>query len=248
MGALHEGHLTLVRSARSRADCVVVSIFVNPLQFGPREVFGAYPRDEGGDLSRAESERVDVVFMPSVEEMYPAGRSTTVSVGKLGQVLEGADRPGHFDGVATVVANLFHQVEPDVAVFGQKDAQQVAVIRKMIRDLSFDVDLVIEPTVREADGLAMSSRNAYLTADERPRATALYRALLEGAVTYEREGVEQAEKGMWALLTAEGLEPSYATVADPDTFEDPTPGGPALLVVAARLGRTRLIDNLLVES
>lgn len=248
MGALHEGHLSLVRSARATSQVVVLSIFVNPLQFGPREGFAAYPRDEARDLALAEGAGVDVVFLPTVEEMYPDGRGTVVSVGELGTLLEGADRPGHFDGVATVVAKLFNQVEPRRAFFGQKDAQQVAVIAMMVRDLSFGLELSIEPTVRAPDGLAMSTRNAYLTADERPRATTLYRALLEGAETLRKEDVEAAEKNMWELLTASGLEPSYAKVVDPDTFGPPSRARPVLLVIAARVGTTRLIDNLLVES
>lgn len=248
MGALHEGHLSLVRAARATTDVVVLSIFVNPLQFGPSEDFATYPREEARDLTLAEEAGVDIVFLPPIEEMYPEGRSTVVSVGELGTLLEGADRPGHFDGVATVVAKLFNQVDPDRAFFGQKDAQQVAVIRTLVRDLAFDLELSIEPTIRETDGLALSSRNAYISPAERPRATALYRALLAGAETLRDEDVDAAEKTMWELLMAEGLQPSYAKAVDPDTFESPTAGGPVLLVIAARLGSIRLIDNLLIES
>lgn len=248
MGSLHEGHLSLVRAARAASGTVVLSIFVNPLQFGPQEDLAGYPRDEHRDLALAEASGVDIVFLPAVEEMYPEGSSTAITLGELGTVLEGADRPGHFDGVATVVAKLFNQVEPRRAFFGQKDAQQVAVIRRMVLDLFFDIELVVEPTVREEDGLAMSTRNAYLTADERPRASALYRALLEGADKFRKEDDEAAAKSMWALLTQEGLEPSYATVVDPDTFGPPSRSGPALLVIAARLGTTRLIDNMLVTG
>lgn len=248
MGALHEGHLSLVAAARDAADVVVLSIFVNPLQFGPNEDLASYPRDEERDLRLAEAAGADLVFLPSVAEMYPEGRSTTVSVGELGTVLEGTDRPGHFDGVATVVAKLFNLVQPDVAVFGQKDAQQVAVIKKMVKDLSYAIEILVAPTVRETDGLALSSRNAYLTAEERPSATALYRALRLGAQTVADEGFEAAEKSMWDLLVAEGLEPSYARAVDPDTFGSPSLGSDVLLVIAARLGKTRLIDNMLVTT
>lgn len=248
MGALHEGHLSLVSAAIESGDIVVLSIFVNPLQFGPTEDLAAYPRDERRDLALAEEAGVDVAFLPSVHEMYPGGQSTTVDVGDLGTVLEGVDRPGHFNGVATVVAKLFNMVAPDIALFGQKDAQQVAVIRRLVRDLSFPIEIQVEPTVREPDGLALSSRNVYLTPDERSRATAIYRALLQGAAALSSGGPEQAEKDMWELLVAEGLVPSYAMAVDPVTFTAPEPEGPVLLVVAARLGRTRLIDNLLVET
>lgn len=248
MGALHEGHLSLVEVAREVADVVVMSIFVNPLQFGPNEDLASYPRDEDRDLRLAEGAGVDLVFVPSVEEMFPDGRSTTVSVGDLGNILEGADRPGHFDGVATVVAKLFNLVSPDVAIFGQKDAQQVAVIKKMVKDLSYAMEIVVAPTVRESDGLALSSRNAYLSADDRPRASALHRALRAGSETIAEEGFEAAEKNMWELLVAEGLEPSYARVVDPKTFGPPAEGSHVLLVIAARLGNTRLIDNMLVTT
>ena len=248
MGSLHEGHLSLVSAASASCDVVVASIFVNPLQFGPGEDFAAYPRDERRDLDLAAEAGVDVLFLPSVDEMYPPGRSTTVSVGPIGDVLEGADRPGHFDGVATVVTKLFNLVAPDVAFFGQKDAQQVAVIKQLARDLSFDIELAICPTVREPDGLALSSRNAYLSADERRRASALHRALLAGAVTVAEKDFDATEKMMWELLVAEGLEPSYAAAVDPETFGPPDPQGPVLLVGAARLGKTRLIDNLLVQD
>ncbi len=247
MGALHDGHLSLVRAACAACDVVVVSIFVNPLQFGPGDDLTAYPRDERGDATLAESEGADILFLPSVDEMYPPGRATTVSVGPIGEMLEGADRPGHFEGVATVVAKLFNLVSPAVAFFGQKDAQQVAVVRQLVSDLSFDIELVICPTVREPDGLALSSRNAYLSADERRRAAAIYRALSVGAESLRREDFDAAEKKMWELLVAEGLEPSYAQAVDPVTFGSPSENGSVLLVIAARLGSTRLIDNLLVE-
>lgn len=246
MGALHDGHLSLVRAARDRCDVVVLSIFVNPLQFGPREDFAAYPRDESRDLELGEREGADVVFLPSVEEIYPPGRSTVISVGPLGALLEGADRPGHFDGVATVVATLFNVVRPHVAFFGQKDAQQVAVIKQLIRDLAFGIELVVCPIVREPDGLAMSSRNAYLSPAERAKAVALHRALSVGAEALTYEGPEGAEKRMWELLLGEGVQPSYTRVVDPDSFGPPQDGRDVLLVIAAKVGTTRLIDNMLV--
>jgi pantoate--beta-alanine ligase len=247
MGALHEGHLSLVRVARDETDIVVMSIFVNPLQFGPNDDLASYPRDEQRDLRLAEGAGVDVVFLPSVEEMYPEGRSTTVGVGRLGTIVEGADRPGHFDGVAIVVATLFNLAQPDVAVFGQKDAQQVAVIQKMAKDLSYAVEIVVAPTIREPNGLALSSRNAYLSKEERQKATALYRALQAGAETLAEEGFDAAEKNMWELLVAEGLEPSYARAVDPETFGPPGSSSQVLLAIAAPIGTTRLIDNMLVD-
>ena len=247
MGALHDGHLSLVRTARGDCDMVIVSVFVNPLQFGPNEDFASYPRDASADADLLADAGADLLFLPAVDEMFPPGRATTVSVGPIGEVVEGADRPGHFDGVATVVAKLFNLVDPTIAYFGQKDAQQVAVIKQMVRDLSFDVELSICPTIREPDGLAMSSRNAYLSPEERTRAPAIYRAMVAGAETLREEDFDAAEKKMWDLLVAEGLEPSYASVVDPATFGPPPVDGPVLLVVAARLGSTRLIDNLLIE-
>ena len=246
MGALHDGHLSLVAAIEDECDVIVMSIFVNPLQFGPKEDLTSYPRNDKKDLTLADGAGVDVVFLPTVEEMYREGRETSVTVGRLGSTLEGADRPGHFDGVATVVAKLFNIVLPDVAVFGQKDAQQVAVIHQLVRDLSFDVAIKVAPTVRQGDGLALSSRNAYLSPDERSRATVIHRALQLGARTLGEEGKEAAEKNMWELLLSEGLEPSYARAVDPDTFGPPAEGGDVLLVIAAHLGGTRLIDNMLV--
>ena len=249
MGALHDGHLSLVRRAGEAADLVVVSIFVNPLQFGPAEDFESYPRDEGRDVGLLESEGVNLVFLPSLEQMYPDGAVTTVHVdGILGETLEGAARPGHFDGVATVVAKLFNVVDPDVAVFGQKDAQQVAVIRRMVRDLSYRTEIVVGATVREPDGLAASSRNAYLSGDEREAATALFGALTAGEEACRVDGPEAAEATMRATLEgASGVEPDYAAAVDPYSFGNPADGGPVLLAVAARVGRTRLIDNVLVQ-
>jgi pantoate--beta-alanine ligase len=248
MGALHEGHLSLLGLARSDTDVVVMSIFVNPLQFGPREDLAAYPRDEERDVTLAGAAGVDVVFVPDLSEMYPAEATTIVSVGGVAGLLEGAHRPGHFDGVATVVAKLFNIVEPDRAYFGQKDAQQVAVIRKLVEDLDFDVEVEVGPTVREPDGLALSSRNAYLTPEERPRAVALYRALRAGeSVLLAGGSIASAEERMQTELDSDGLEVDYATAVDPATFGEAS-GATILLVVAARLGSTRLIDNLLVSD
>jgi pantoate--beta-alanine ligase len=249
MGAFHEGHLSLIRRARDAADLVVVSLFVNPLQFGPTEDFDAYPRDEARDLGLAESEAVNLVFLPSVEHMYPEGAATTVHVaGPLGDTLEGASRPGHFDGVATVVAKLFNVVDPDLSVFGQKDAQQVAVVKAVVRDLAFRTQIVVGETVREQDGLALSSRNAYLDEGGRAAATALYRALETGRDVVRTEGDGAAADAMRAVLdAAEGVEPDYAAAVDPYTFGPPRGGEPLLLVVAARVGGTRLIDNVLLQ-
>ena len=249
MGALHEGHLSLVEAARERSKTVVMSIFVNPLQFGPNEDFARYPRSEEKDVAAAEAAGVDFLFMPSVKEMYPEDRSTAVHVSGVTERFEGAVRPGHFDGVATVVAKLFGIVGPEFAYFGQKDAQQLAVIRRMTADLSIPVEVVGCETVREADGLALSSRNVYLSDDERRRSLSLWAALQAGAEAL-REGsdVAEAEERMTRVLAAETDAVDYAAVVDPDTFEQARPGGRQLLIVAARLGSTRLIDNLLVEE
>ena len=249
MGALHDGHVSLLQAARKKDDLVVLSIFVNPLQFGPGEDLAAYPRDEKGDLAAAENAGVDLVFLPSSAEMFPPERSTFVSVGAVSETLEGEARPGHFDGVATVVAKLFNLVQPDRAYFGQKDAQQVAVIRTMVRDLSFPVDVVVCPTVRESDGLAMSSRNAYLTPADRTIATTLWQALQAGGVA-AADGApwEITEKAMESVVDrVDGVELEYARAVDPTSFGSPPEEGSALLVIAARVGRARLIDNLLVE-
>ena len=250
MGALHEGHLSLVTLAAQRCDVLVVSVFVNPMQFGKGEDFEAYPRDAEGDLELLEGAGVDLAFLPSLEEMYPPGASVRVTAGPLGEGLEGADRSGHFDGVCTVVAKLFNMVEPAIAVFGQKDAQQVAVVRAMVRDLDFEVEIVAGPTVRERDGLALSSRNAYLSKEERARATTLYRALQAGAAVLHASGsAREAEDAMDEILAdTQGVDVSYARVVDPDSFRAPSPQGPMLLAVAARVGATRLIDNLLMEA
>ncbi|MQA99363.1 MAG: pantoate--beta-alanine ligase [Actinobacteria bacterium] len=250
MGALHEGHLSLIRLARETCDVVVLSIFVNPLQFSPSEDLDKYPRDEHRDLEKAERERVDVVFLPSVEEMYPPGATVRVSAGELGEILEGASRPGHFDGVATVVTKLFNVVRPDVAVFGQKDAQQVAVVRSLVRDLDIGIEILVGPTVREPDGLALSSRNVYLSPEQRGSALSLWRALQAGVRRLNGDAdPEAAAKEMWAELTADGgVQPDYAVAVDPRDMGPPRPGGPILLAVAARVGPTRLIDNVLYEA
>ncbi|MDP9226566.1 MAG: pantoate--beta-alanine ligase [Actinomycetota bacterium] len=249
MGALHEGHLSLLQAARTSSDIVVMSIFVNPRQFGPHEDLAGYPRDEAADLEVAEGAGVDIAFCPPAREMYPPGASSSVAVGPLGDVLEGEARPGHFTGVATVVAKLLNVVQPRAAYFGQKDAQQVAVVRRMVTDLSFDVDIVVCPTVRAPDGLALSSRNRYLLPEERARATVLSRTLEAGRHAWgTSRSLEVVEKRMWeALISQEGVEPGYAAAVDPATFARPRLDGPVLLVVAAQVGRTRLIDNILLE-
>lgn len=247
MGALHTGHLSLVHVAQRRCPIVAVSIFVNPLQFGPHEDLMSYPRAEEKDLEVLEEAGVDHVFLPSVDEMYPFGRSTTISIGDLATRVEGEVRPGHFDGVTTVVAKLFNLVGPDLAFFGQKDAQQVAVIKKMVADLSIPIDIVACPTVRATDGLALSSRNAHLNEEQRQKAIALWKALGEGRAAFSSDSDwDTIEKVMWETLVNGGVQPDYAKVVDPDTFQRPTSRTHALLVVAARVGDIRLIDNLLV--
>jgi len=251
MGAFHDGHVSLMRRARDERDAVVVSIFVNPLQFGPGEDLSRYPRDEQRDLSMAGELGVDVVFAPTVEEMYPAGEpAVSVDPGPLGDRLEGAVRPGHFRGVATVVAKLFEVVGPSTAYFGEKDAQQLAVIRHMVRDLSFPIDVVGCPTVRELDGLAMSSRNAYLSPVQREAAGCLFLALSEAA-EMARGGERDAARLVAAMAREIGATPEaridYAAVVDEERFEEVgTISGPARALVAAKFGETRLIDNLLL--
>jgi pantoate--beta-alanine ligase len=249
MGFLHEGHLSLVQVARDAgATFIAVSIFVNPRQFGPSEDFSRYPRDEARDAEMLESAGVDLLFLPPVEVMYPDGAATTISMDGVARPLEGVRRPGHFDGVATVVAKLFNIVQPDVAAFGRKDAQQCAVIERMVRDLDLPVTLVYGETLREHDGLAMSSRNAYLSAEERGKAPVLHRALRAGveAITHGIHSVPDVEKLMRRVVTEEGgVEVDYLAVVDPATFEAPVDFGRELLVAGAvRVGKTRLIDNL----
>jgi pantoate--beta-alanine ligase len=258
MGNLHAGHHSLVRLAREHADKVVASIFVNPTQFGPNEDFSRYPRTPEADIAGLRDAGCDLAWMPSVDTMYPFGLEGVVQVRVPGvtEVLEGAHRPGHFDGVATVVARLFHQVQPDVAVFGRKDYQQLAVIRYMVRELAFPLDIVAGETLREADGLAMSSRNQYLSAEERALAPELHRALLalRDAVLAGAPRT-QAEARAAAGLAARGFDVDYIVVRRADLSEPVSQaggasvpgegdGGARVALVAARLGRTRLIDNL----
>jgi len=250
MGYLHEGHLSLVREARARSTSVVASIFVNPSQFAPSEDLAAYPRDLDRDFAFLEAEDVDLVFAPTAEEMYPETFDTWVEVNDLTKHLEGAARPTHFRGVTTVVAKLFNIVQPQIAVFGQKDAQQALVIRRLIVDLGFDVDLVIAPTVREPDGLAMSSRNTYLSQEERTAATALYRSLqqVEDLYSAGERNAANLRRAMVEILEAEAsLQPEYISLADIETLEElEAIDQKALVSLAARLGRTRLIDNVVL--
>jgi pantoate--beta-alanine ligase len=251
MGYLHEGHLSLVRHARAENSSVVASIFVNPTQFGPREDFKAYPRDTEHDLALLEKEKTDVVFMPEAAEMYPEGFSTWVDVEKITERLEGASRHGHFRGVTTVVAKLFNIVEPDTTYFGQKDAQQAIVIRKMASDLNMDLRVVTLPTVREPDGLAMSSRNTYLSPEQRQAATVLFRAL-SLARQYHDNGEKDAAKirrEMTALILQEPLaNVDYVSIADNETLEElDMVKVPALVSMAVKIGNTRLIDNTVLE-
>lgn len=250
MGALHEGHASLVRTSKAQCDATAVSIFVNPLQFGPSEDLSKYPRTPERDSQILESQGADVLFLPTASEMYPAGATTQVEVGGLSERLDGLSRPGHFRGVATVVAKLFEIVRPDFAFFGQKDAAQVAVLRRMVRDLDMDVKLVVCPIVREPDGLAMSSRNAYLTPEQRKQALILSRSLAEVQRTAEA-GEGDAEKLITLGKNAIQQEPAarldYFAIVDPDSLEpvsDTSRG--ALVAVAAYVGTTRLIDNLLL--
>ncbi|MFN2382628.1 MAG: pantoate--beta-alanine ligase [Gemmatimonadota bacterium] len=248
MGALHAGHAALIDRARALADWTVVSVFVNPTQFGPGEDLAGYPRDLEGDGALAAAHGADLLFAPSAREMYPSPPLTRVTMRGVTDRFEGEARPGHFDGVLTVVAKLLHIVQPDVAVFGQKDAQQAAAVRLLLGALDFPVVLEVAPTVREADGLACSSRNAYLTAAERPQAAGLYRALARAAELAASGEVDPAElvQAMRSTLAASpALEVEYAAVVNGVTFEPLTALDPgALAIVAARIGRTRLIDNL----
>ena len=244
MGALHEGHLSLFRLAREQADVLVVSIFVNPLQFGPGEDYAQYPRQRAADLAACRDAGVDAVFLPAVEALYPADRSVTVSAGALGSVFEGRSRPGHFDGVLTVVAKLFHLVQPDLAVFGHKDAQQLACIQRMATDLNMPIRIVGAPIIRDTDGLAVSSRNRYLSPAERSSARALPDALR--AAAGEPTGDRALAAAQAVLAREPGVVVDYLALVSPSTFQEVPPGsaGPALLVVAARVGATRLIDNV----
>ena len=250
MGALHEGHLSLVRAARAACDVVAASIFVNPTQFGPTEDLAKYPRSFDRDREQLEREGVELLFAPSVEEMYPAGAVTWVTVEGLSDKLDGRSRPGHFRGVTTVVAKLFHIVEPDAAFFGQKDAAQVAIIRRMVRDLNLPVEIVVCPIVREADGLALSSRNAYLDPEQRKRALVLHESLLlvqQLVDAGERNAAWLVEAGREEIAAEKSVRLDYFEIVDPDTL-DPVEdvSGGALAAVAAFVGSTRLIDNILL--
>ena len=247
MGAFHEGHLSLMRRARETTDVVVVSLFVNPAQFGPNEDLGAYPRDEAADMALAEAENVDLLFAPPVEEVYPDGFAAVVRVDGVTEMLEGEHRGrDHFDGVTTVVAKLFNMAHPDVAFFGQKDAQQALVIRKMVRDLDMPVRIEVCPTVREPDGLALSSRNAYLDAAERERALSLSRALAaaDDVVSLGEREASAVIAAARAQLDSAGVEPEYLELRSAvDLSPVERVNGSTLLAVAARVGRARLIDN-----
>ena len=252
MGALHEGHLSLVRAARASCDVVAASIFVNPTQFGPNEDLAKYPRSFDRDRELLEREGVELLFAPSVEEMYPAGAVTWVTVESLSDKLDGRSRPGHFRGVTTVVAKLFHVVEPDAAFFGQKDATQVAIIRRMVRDLNLPVEIVVCPIVREPDGLAMSSRNTYLDPKQRKRALVLHRSLMriqKQAEAGELETAKLVATGREEFAQDTSVRLDYLEIVHPDTL-DPVKdiSGGALAAVAAIVGNTRLIDNLLLPG
>ena len=244
MGALHEGHAELVRRCRAACATVVSSVFVNPMQFGPNEDLSRYPRDLPKDQRLLEQNGCNVLFAPAPGDVYPEGFSASIDIGPLATVYEGAVRPGHFAGVCTVVLKLFHIVKPDVAFFGQKDAQQLAVIRKLVLDLDLDLAIEAVPTVRAPDGLALSSRNAYLSAAEREQALGISRGLFRARGLWERG--ERAPGKLVEAAREKGLSYDYLDAVDPGTFGAPAPGAPLLLVTAARVGRTRLLDNVLL--
>ncbi len=253
MGALHEGHLSLVREARRMCDVVVVSVFVNPAQFGPGEDFERYPRDLTGDTTKLSDYNVDYIFAPSPEEIYPKGFATYVSVEGLSEPMEGVARPGHFRGVATVLTVLFNTVRPDFAFFGQKDAQQALVVRRLVRDLAFDIEVVVLPTIREQSGLALSSRNAYLGDEDRRAAAVLYRALSQAREVY-MEGERSPKRLAEAVRAQFDAEPrarlEYISVVDAETMEKidrVADDRPVLIALAAHVGRTRLIDNIILQ-
>jgi pantoate--beta-alanine ligase len=253
MGALHEGHLSLVREARRMCDVVVVSVFVNPTQFGPGEDFERYPRDLTGDTTKLADYNVDYIFAPAPEEMYPKGFATYVNVEGLSEPMEGAARPGHFRGVATVLTVLFNTVRPDFAFFGQKDAQQALVVRRLVRDLAFDIEVVVLPTVREQTGLALSSRNAYLGDEDRRAASVLYRALSQAREVY-MEGERNPKRLAETVRAQFDAEPrarlEYVSVVDAETMEKldrVADDRPVLIALAAHVGRTRLIDNIVLQ-
>ena len=250
MGALHDGHRSLIKLAKSLGEVIVVSIFVNPLQFGPGEDYARYPRRLEDDLQVCEADGVDIVFVPSVSDLYPAGRQVTVDAGALGSILEGASRPGHFNGVLTVVLKLFNIIRPHVAILGEKDAQQLACIRRMVTDLNLTIEIIGAPIVREPDGLALSSRNIFLSASERAVARSLS-AALEKAAT--QASVSAARAAAYEVLDRAEAEPSfeldYAAIVNPSTFAEVPEDhvGLATFVVAARVGSTRLIDNTTIN-
>jgi len=247
MGALHEGHLALVRAARRRARTVIVTVFVNPLQFGPSEDFARYPRTLDQDLKRCEQAEVDIVFAPAVEEVYPGGEpKVRITPGPMGEVLEGTHRPGHFSGMLTVVNKLINMTGPDCAFFGEKDAQQLALIRRMAVDLNLPVEIIGVPTVREPDGLALSSRNRFLSGEQRTSALSLSRALFAGGRQRTPDRIRAAAR---AILDDTAVELDYLALVDPADFTevDAAYRGPAVLAVAAKVGSTRLIDNLPLE-
>jgi pantoate--beta-alanine ligase len=253
MGALHEGHLSLVREARRMCDVVVVSVFVNPTQFGPSEDYEDYPRDLTKDTALLTDYNVDYIFAPAAEEIYPRDFSTYVNVGGLSKLLEGESRPGHFRGVATVVAILLNTVRPDFAFFGQKDAQQAVIIKRMVRDLAFDTEIVVSATVREDSGLAISSRNLYLDAEEQQSAAVIHRALKQAKETYkkgERHAARLAEIVRTTIETEPRVRVDYVSVVDAETLEklDKLDERPMLIAVAAYVGKTRLIDNTMLNK
>ena len=248
MGALHDGHRALMRAAREHADHVVVTIFVNPLQFGPNEDLARYPRPFENDVAACEAEGVDLVFAPPPGVVYPEQPQVRLSAGPMGDVLEGRTRPGHFDGVLTVVAKLLHLTRPDTALFGEKDAQQLVLIRRMVRDIDFPVEVIGVPTVREPDGLALSSRNVYLSPDERRSALALSQALRAGAAAAAAGPAAVVEAAQAVVEGEEGVRLDYLALVDPDTLEPfGRSQGRALLAVAAWVGSTRLIDNVTIH-
>lgn len=254
MGFLHAGHMSLVEYARAHSDVVVMTIFVNPTQFAPTEDLAKYPRDIPRDTAMAEKAGVDILFVPAVDEIYPAGFDTFVMPGAQGSILEGAIRPTHFRGVLTVVAKLFNMILPDVAVFGQKDFQQALLLRKMARDLNFAVDVLIAPIVREADGLAMSSRNVYLSPDERAQARVLSASLAEALhriADGERSAAQLEQAIRTHIMSAPAAAIDYIAIAAADTLapvEQLEPGRTAVIALAVRIGKTRLLDNILVEN
>jgi len=245
MGYLHEGHMSLVKASKNMCDITVVSIFVNPKQFGPKEDYSKYPRNLERDLKLLEEAKIDMVFIPDVDTIYPEGFSTTINIGPLANVLEGAFRPGHFDGVCTVVTKLFNIVKPDKAFFGEKDYQQLKIIQKLVKDLNLDIEIVPIPTKREEDGLAMSSRNAYLNQEERRRASSIYRFLLKAKEAFEK-GIKDADKIIEyakAVLDVDAVD--YIKIVDKETLEEKTtPSKYDRILIAVRIGSTRLIDNV----